>query len=502
MSTDRSSIDSYVRNKFINSDYIKKRTNINSTQKYYEEEIQFWVEKIYNSNWTEGLFNAEFESTYNIPNTLSSPLPNDYIGQTFKIDALQYPKGLFIMYICVYTATEDSTDTITLQLRRLINGVPESQIIPLSSKTIGPAIDRGDPTQLVQWTADTYPGSSIVRKSIRQFKFDFPVYVEPGYYCFTLSTTSSKYSVYITENGKGTLDTKNTVVNPYLGDFIYSGQGESWVIDPTRDLCFVLGKAKFVTGTRKLYIDVDPTEYPNSPFAYDLMYLKTSTIQFPGKSYISDFEATITEFGTDNHNNITITPKSNIILPSHSIISDEDDIKKIRLTLTLENNDENLTPIVDLQDTSFMLVKNIIDAYSQYTSDSELSSDGVAFAKYITKPVILNDGFDADGITLYVDVNAPTGTSIEVFYRILNKYDYTKTFDNSPWYRLPKKSTESAPQLSVGYVEEVYEQLNIEYAAGGETYNNFNQMAIKVVFYSDDPTKIPTIKNLRAIATV
>lgn len=496
MSLDRSLITSYVKNKFMTSDYIKNRIKPTGTQKYYDEEIQFWVEQIYNSGWEETLFNTEFNTVYetNHDKSLSSISPNDYIGQTFYIDNKSYPKGMFIHDICIFTALEDTSIPLTLDLRKLVNGIPEVDTLPLSSVTIRPADDRTQ-AQIIPWEPD-----AIEKNSLRQFKFDHPVFVEPGWYCFTLKTSSSKYSVYIAENGKGTLNTGKTVVNPYLGDFIYSSQGESWVIDPTKDLCFELSKSEFLVGERNLYLNIQPEQYSDE-FAYDLLHFKTSITEVPGHSYLEEAKATVTEFGTNNSNDVIVFKNSNAVPPSHSTINNNDG--SLMLTLKLINKDPNLTPIVDLHDTGVVLVRNIVDSYSEYISDSELGPNGSAFAKYVTKPIILNEGFDADGITVYLDVNRPTGSDIELFYKVLNKYDTSVAFENARWRRLPKKSTETASQLSVDFSEEEYQQLNMFYLGeNGETYTTFNQLAIKVVFYTDDPTKVPSIKNFRAIASV
>lgn len=494
----KSYITSYVNNKFMTSDYIKNRVKPTGNKKYYDEEIQLWVEQIYNSNWTESLFNSEFDMVYkkDFNKTLSTQTPNDYIGQTFFIDNKTYPKGMFIGDICIHTAKEDTSASVTLELRRLINGIPESDIIPMSSVTLLPSIFR-DTADFMQWSPVHLANNA--KKTLRQFKFEFPIFLEPGYYCFTLKTSSSNYAVYIAENGKGTLNTGQTVVNPYLGDFIYSGQGESWVIDPTKDLCFSISKMDFAVGTRNLYLEIDKSEYTDD-FSYDLLYFKCSTIQVPEYAYIKESKATVTEFGTLNQNDVKISPNSNSVLPSHSIIDTDASLK---LTLTLVNTDPNLTPIVDLHDTSVMLVRNIIDSYSDFVSESELTPNGTAFAKYTTKPVTLADGFDADGITVYLDANKPLGTQIEVFYRILNKYDSSVEFENFDWYKMTKKSIDANSQLSSDYVEETYEDLNISYVGkNGQVYTTFDRLAVKVVFYSEDPTKVPTIKNLRVIATV
>jgi hypothetical protein len=50
-------------------------------------------------------------------------------------------------------------------------------------------------------------------------------------------------------------------------------------------------------------------------------------------------------------------------------------------------------------------------------------------ARYITKVVTLNDGFEASDLVVYLDVNRPAGTSIKVYCKLLNEND-TDAFDD------------------------------------------------------------------------
>lgn len=516
---EQSAIQSYVTEKFKTSQYIlNRKIGDASSVKYYPEEIRYWVNKIYQSNWDESLFNAEFEAIYKVShdNSLSSLKNNDYIGQTFYIDKIVHPYGIYLNDVEIFTAQEDKKATITLDLRKLVNGVPSNVPIEGSIVTLRPDDTRTDPEAFVPWS-DPYTGlPKTTTESVRDFEFVTPVYLEPGYYCFTLTTNSSKYSVYTTQNGMEPLgvDRGKAVVNPYIGDYIYSGQGESWVVDPTKDLCFILWKSYFEVGTESVNLTLNNNTYYNptkvdpsiaqvdekDKFDFDLFeIIQQKKVEIPNVAYISDSYVTFSEAQTNNEKVLPIVEGRSIIPESHSTLDNG-----FTLTLELTNKHRDVTPLIAPKSIGAAFVRNYIDPYSQSISDSELTPHkGLAFAKYVTKPVLLNEGFDADGITVYVDVEKPYGSSIEVFYRVLNRYDFSVEFDDSNWYRLPKKSTDAPTQLSGDYSEETYELLNLSYIGkNGETYTTFNRIAAKVVFYSDDPTKIPSIKNLRVIATV
>ena len=88
MTPNKQTIATYVTNVFTNSQYIKNRKYPTGEIKYFPEEIEFWAEQIFSSNWDYSVFDAEFVKTYSVNHdkSLSTKQPNDYIGQTFLID--------------------------------------------------------------------------------------------------------------------------------------------------------------------------------------------------------------------------------------------------------------------------------------------------------------------------------------------------------------------------------------------------------------------------------
>jgi hypothetical protein len=493
---DKGLIHAYVTNKFVTSPYIKERKypDPNADIKYYPEEISYWVNQITNSNWELSVFDSEFDATYSIDHdrslTNAASFYNDYIGQTFLIDGKSYPKGMFLSKITIFVRQESPNETITLDVRPLVNGVPGDPI-PMSKVVVEQTTEE---PQTHEWNPNSDPTSQF---SKLDFTFDFPIYLSAGYYCFTLKTNSFNFSVFISENGIAALNSDKVVVNPYLGDFIYSNQGTSWVVDPTKDMCFILYQAVFDVGDATLYLNTKdrPT------YDFDTVTLATAVKEFSEISYISDCQVGSYDYYTDIATQVPVILNSNVNMPSHSKIHETDGVP---FTLTLKNTDKNLTPLIDLDATGVKLIKNQINEYSLAISESELTvSEGQAYAKYVSKAVTLNEDFDADGITLYVDVNKPIGTSIEVFYRVLNRYDNNLELNETIWYRLTKKSSITPTLLASDYIEELYEDLNISYSGvNGVRYDSFNRLQVKIVMYSEDKAKVPSIKNLRVIATV
>ena len=76
-------------------------------------------------------------------------------------------------------------------------------------------------------------------------------------------------------------------------------------------------------------------------------------------------------------------------------------------------------------------------------------------SRYITRRVALNDGFEANDLTVYLDVNRPAGTDIKVYYKILNEND-TDNFDDKFYQEMSLSGTKLFTQNSRTYAEEKY----------------------------------------------
>jgi hypothetical protein len=138
------------------------------------------------------------------------------------------------------------------------------------------------------------------------------------------------------------------------------------------------------------------------------------------------------------------------------------------------------------------------------------SSGGNGVARYITKKVILDQGFDSGDLRVYFTAYRPVNTNIYVYYKILSRSD-TQTFDSGNWqlmtlinntdslYSQTRDSTyEFVAAPGAGSVAQNY----VEYISNvnGQTYNDFSQFAIKIVLATSDKTAVPFLTDIRAIA--
>jgi hypothetical protein len=137
------------------------------------------------------------------------------------------------------------------------------------------------------------------------------------------------------------------------------------------------------------------------------------------------------------------------------------------------------------------------------------SSGGPATAKYVTKKVVLNSGFDSGDLNVFLSAYRPVNTDIHVYYKILNRND-TQTFESGNWQLMTK--TNASDTLFSQTRSEVYEytfapgttgtdQGYVSYTSStGQIYTSFSQFALKIILTSTDSTYVPYITDMRAIA--
>ena len=145
-----------------------------------------------------------------------------------------------------------------------------------------------------------------------------------------------------------------------------------------------------------------------------------------------------------------------------------------------------LSPVLDLERSSIITIGNRIDNSSTVAETD--ASKGSNLAKYVTKTVELNDS--SDGLKIYLDINRPNGSFVDVYYKFGNT---AGTFDTESWVAATPTGNNGAVAFSDGttYNETEY---NITAA------NTFTIFAVKIVMRSGSTSTVPMCQDLRAIA--
>lgn len=143
-------------------------------------------------------------------------------------------------------------------------------------------------------------------------------------------------------------------------------------------------------------------------------------------------------------------------------------------------------------------------AYALINGETD-KSGGNMIAKYVTREIVLEDGFESGDLRVFMDAIRPTGTDIQVYYKVLSGDDPQSIADKS-WRRMTivkdifsknfKTITalEFRPSLDSNQIS--YTENGLNYPIGGK----FKKFAIKVCMRTSDASIIPRIKNVRIIA--
>jgi hypothetical protein len=126
-------------------------------------------------------------------------------------------------------------------------------------------------------------------------------------------------------------------------------------------------------------------------------------------------------------------------------------------------------------------------------------------ARYITREITLVEGFECGDIRVFMSAIKPTGTDIQVYYKVLGIDDPGK-LTNQSWVRMQKKQdlvSKNIRQLIELQYAPNFDTNTLEYTEDGIVYpigGKFKAFAIKVCLTSVDTALVPFVRNLRVSA--
>lgn len=559
-------------------------------------------------------------------NSVTTNSPYDPVAQTFMIDVTNYPNGAFLNSLNLFFRTKPTVDNtpVTLSIVGTLNGYPNGTTLDHSIVSMTPDMIN------VSENPHYLDGSSYTT-----FKFNAPVYIQPGVmYAFILKSPSNQYTLWTAANGDTAVastvknlptDATPTTITkistpPYIGALFISQNSQTWSADQNQDLMFVFDKCVFNTSVtpsisfivpnklpQRTLVDQSIAYYNNSnvisntvstlttsnviadafnltttdflPTTTSIGYSYSSTLSGgsqtgitsvnPGKFgtsmydnvYLSDGQGERVLVANSNTSFLLYTQLSSIDPAVSPFISDAGlsvysikwNINNCELSNSIINIVSGGTGYANGNVVSANVVvsaptgKNGVQAYAvaNVTNNSVSSvtftsvgsgyvttptitilgsntssanivvtgetskNGGPALAKYITKKVVLDAGFDSGDLNVYMTAYRPVNTDILVYYKILSRAD-TQIFDDGQWQLMTKTNSSDA-----AYSQTRSDLFEYRFAPGtsgldqgfisytstnGQTYTNFSQFAIKIVLTSTDHTYTPFLTDLRCIA--
>lgn len=219
-----------------------------------------------------------------------------------------------------------------------------------------------------------------------------------------------------------------------------------------------------------------------------------------------------------NKTPVVIMSKSNEIVNSVT--------QSFRITANLDNTMTSApydsTPIINYGATSLNVFEYLV---SNNSTNETLAVGGEALTRYISKVATLAENLDAEDLSLYVTGYRPSNTNIEVYVRFKNKND-PRPFSDIEWTKLSLKDSSNLISSSANlfdykefeyYVPTVNGSGSLTNAGGaaldisndniltykdpdGAVYTGYKYFAVKIVLLADNYSKVPKVKNFRAIA--
>ena len=393
---------------------------------------------------------------------------SDPLAQSFIVGDI--PGGIFASSIDLFFKTKDASIPVSIHLVSCENCIPTQKVIPFSKVTKYPADVNVSTTAALATT----------------FTFDSPVHLSDGIeYAIVVTSNSDSYLAWVAEIGaKDVASNTRITANPYAGVLFKSQNSSTWTPDQTKDLKFVLRRASFnptTTGT----INFNELIPSGTSFSYSLINILAQQLYFPNAGI--NWTLTLTD---ENGLVRNVDVNENLDLGSIRAVTFGMS-SNIKVSATISST-EYLSGIIDLDRLSMVLVNNIVNNVS--TGEAAVSG-GSALAKYITRPVVLNNS--ADRLDIYLATNCPQYTNIKVYVKTAISSDL---LDSASWIEI-------APYKSIPITSDSQNYTDVQFIAGddsGEVVGAFTAFTVKVVMLADTTytSAVPTIKDFRCIASL
>jgi hypothetical protein len=178
--------------------------------------------------------------------------------------------------------------------------------------------------------------------------------------------------------------------------------------------------------------------------------------------------------------------------------TDNKSSKTFTLRGTLVSTSDYVSPIIDLERCSVIGIQNRIDnpvasgstngfnVVDGFVAET-VSEGGSSLAKYLTKNIQLGNA--SDEIRLFIDVNRPSQTYVDVYYR---SHTDIELIDSEDWIL-------GTPLEGIPYSDQDNSFHEVEFNIVPTEL--FSVFAIKIVLKSSNSSRIPVCRDLRAIAT-
>jgi hypothetical protein len=409
----------------------------------------------------------------------------DPLSQSFYVDPTIYPSGIFLKKVTLYFKSKDSNNNspITLTLRPVINGYPHpSKFVPLSDVTI----------------LSSAITTSTIAATGTDFEFTSPIYLPPGEHAFSLTTPSNNFEIYSSEIGQSVIKqttteaTRRATKQPYARSLFKNQTSTGLQKSEVQDVKFLLHLCSFknTQPTRTVTIQNAASTYYGASFDIDVIRYNFPVVTPAGTSMI------VKETGIVADSQSTINLNQNIISVKSTPPNVSGSSQFTQLDITLDSDDEFVSPVFDIDRASAYFVENKINNVVLNTAgETGATNLSVAAAnrtasRFITKRVVLEPGMEATNLRVEMLGSYPAETNFKVYARMSPENGTGLPFDLREYVEMTASS--SYANTAVDSFQEM------AYTLTNQT--PFRVFAVKIVMTSSDGRIVPRFKNLRITA--
>lgn len=483
-------------------------------------EATYTVEGAYDSVTEEGILSTRLPDTRRksvksdkIVSNLSEILTSsgeirgysDPLSQTIYIDPVKYPKGVFVKSIDLYFSDKETLTTIpvTVHIRPTISGYPHpSKVLPFATSTL-----YSDGVS----TADLITAGD---QNKTNFAFSSPVYLLPAReYAICVSTNSPNYSVFTGTIGSTILraseeDDKILVTKqPLLRSLFKATNSGNLIKNDNQTLTLRLNLCKF-TASGNMTVE---NEADSGSVTMTVNEFRFNATDFVPEGADISYSASIATSSPTTYTEIPVGKNTVPDNGSLSLLSANAKAGFGTFTVSMSaSTDGYVSPVFDMERSSVVSATNLVNnnlittiGDAAYNGEIEPTNSAASDAyktkaRYITKKVTLEEGAEAENITVTLSLCNPrkgnsTAASVQVFVRPIPVGEVD--FDNINYVKLT--TTDTGVSTSDNDFREVT-FTNI----GTTTLSKFRTFSIKIVMYGEtNGSAIPRIRNLRVIAT-
>jgi hypothetical protein len=436
--------------------------------------------------------------TNKIQSNLTELLSTDFFGftdpisQTFFVDPVKYANGIFVKKIGVSFATkdEDANSPITLLLKPTQSGYPHpSKVMPFGETTV--------------YSSDITTSSNGSTETI--FEFTSPIYLISGEeYCISLISNSNLYTVFGAEVGQNIIKLSEAETDikaskqPGVRSLFLPQNSGTLTKKENDSIKFTIHACKFSPQAGNIKYENLIENYNSNTF-FDMMRINFNQI-LPSNTSIFLSERGLME--DINGSFKSIQPNKNIDRPSNKSTRNLGTGKFSEILVNMIG-DQYVSPVLDTETSNYVIVANQINNNNVIATNLELfptnlGATAPSDARYITKQVTLEPGFEGTNVHVQMSLCNPYDSNIQVFVRPLPVGE--GDFSSIGYTQLTSNDS--------GYSQNFDDFREIMYTSTGLNLSKFRSFSIKIVMYSNstttlpsDPRSIPRIKNLRIIAT-